>query len=608
MKHSTLKHIIKNIFKFNIRQKLILTYIFIVAVPLSILQVNAFYRVRVMTEKEYINNVNFEVSKLKNDIMKNIEQFIKATQFILNNQEFIEFASTYQERNIEDIYSFKVNVLDKIEYLQYVNFNINRIRFFTNNHFIPEMWPTLYHIERLKNFKFIDKFLSDKKQTSLWKLNNTDILGPPLNSDEKVVSLYTKVTDLVGNLIGIIEVNMKIDEFFASELSRESDNSVTIAISQNGDVIFSKQTPPFLKRLNLSSKKLVELLEDKVKTIESEGIVHFKINKNSAAFIYTYIPVLGVKLYKIILFEELTKKINEITLQMLGQALVLIIISSILIFILITLILKKLRQVILSMRAVENGNFDLSIDIKGDDEIDELAQHFLNMVEKLKILIGEMVRREVAQKDAQIKALQSQINAHFIYNVLENIKMMAEYSENYDVSDAITKLGKMMRYNMSWKRKFVTLKEEIENIQNYISLMNIRYDNEIKLLVNVDNEILNIEVPKLILQPIVENAINYGIEPKGEGGSIFIDGSIIGNYIVISIIDDGLGIEEEKLVAIQTALENDTETECYHGQGIALKNVNERIKLAYGKEFGIKIDSKFGEFTKVTITLPYNRF
>lgn len=608
MDSSKLKRLVRNIFKLNIRQKLILTYVLIVALPLAILQVNAFYRVRIMTEKEYINNVNFEVSKLKNDIVKNVEQFIKATQFILNNQEFIEFVSTYQERSIDEIFSFKVNVLDKIEYLQYVNFNINRIRFFTNNYFIPEMWPTLYQIERLKSFKFIDRFLSDTKQTSLWKLNNTDILGPPLNNEEKVVSLYTKVTDLVGNLIGIIEVNMKVDEFFASELSRESDNSVTIVISDDGDVIFSKQTPAFLKRLNISSKKLIEILEKKSTAQEDEGIVHLKINKNSAAFVYTSIPALNIKLYKLILFDELAQKINGITLQMLGQVLILIIASSILIFILITLILKKLRQVILSMRAVENGNFDVSIDIKGDDEIDELAQHFLNMVEKLKILIGEMVRREVAQKDAQIKALQSQINAHFIYNVLENIKMMAEYSENYDVSDAITKLGKMMRYNMSWKRKFVTLKEEIENIQNYISLMNIRYDKEIKLLVNVDNEILNIEVPKLILQPIVENAINYGIEPKGEGGSIFIDGSIIGNYIVISIIDDGLGIEEEKLVAIQTALENDTEAECYQGQGIALKNVNERIKLAYGKEFGIKIDSKFGEFTKVTITLPYNRF
>jgi len=253
MDSSKIKQLVRSIFKLNIRQKLILTYVLIVALPLTILQVNAFYRVRIMTEKEYISNINFEVNKLKNDIVKNVEQFIKATQFVLNNQEFIEFVSTYQERSVDEIFSFKVNVLDKIEYLQYVNFNINRIRFFTNNNFIPEMWPTLYQIDRLKSFKFIDKFLSDTKQTSLWKLNNTDMLGPPLNSEEKVVSLYTKVTDLVGNLIGIIEVNMKVDEFFASELSRESDNSVTIVISDEGDVIFSKQTPAFLKRLNISS-------------------------------------------------------------------------------------------------------------------------------------------------------------------------------------------------------------------------------------------------------------------------------------------------------------------------------------------------------------------
>ncbi|WPX08915.1 sensor histidine kinase [Anaerocellum danielii] len=607
MYKTTITKFLSKILKLNIRQKLILTYVLIVAIPLSILQVDAFHRVRVFTEKEYVSNITFEMNKLRNDIIKNVEQYIKATQFILNNQEFIEFVSIYQERSVDEIFSFKINVLDKIEYLQYVNFNINRIRFFTNNSFLPEVWPTLYQIDRLKDFKFIDKFLSDQNQTSLWKIDNVDILGPPLNNEEKVVSLYTKVTDLVGNLIGIIEVNMKVDEFFANELTRENSNSVTIALSQSGEVILSKQTPIFLKRLNIDTKKLIQILKQKSKAGTEDGIVHLKINRNSAAFVYSHIPVLGVTIYKLILFDELSNKINRITFQMLAQVLVLIIASSVLIFILITLILKKLRQVILSMRAVENGNFDVSIDVKGDDEIDELAMHFLNMVEKLKILIGETVRREVAQKDAQIKALQSQINAHFIYNVLENIKMMAEYAENYDVSDAITKLGKMMRYNMNWKRKFVTLKEEIENIQNYIALMNIRYDNEIKLLVNVDDEILNYEVPKLILQPIIENAINYGIEPKGEGGSIFIDGSIIGDYIVISIIDDGLGIEEDKLIALQTALENDTESECYQGQGIALKNVNERIKLAYGKEFGIKIESKFGEFTKVTITLPYNR-
>ncbi|WAM33816.1 sensor histidine kinase [Caldicellulosiruptor morganii] len=600
-------NLFKNIFRLNIRQKLILTYVLIVAIPLSILQVNAFYRVRLFTEKEYISNVTFEVEKFRNDINKNVEQYIKATQFILNNQDFIDFVSQYQERNIEDIYSFKVNVLDKIEYLQYVNFNINRIRFFTNNGLLPEVWPTLYQIDRLKNFKFIDQFLSDQKQTSMWKIDNVDLLGPPLNNEEKVVSLYTKVTDLTGHLIGIIEVNMKVDEFFANELSRESNNSAAIILSKSGEIILSNQTPIFLKRLGIDKNKLVQILKQKSKDDEQEGIAYLKINRNSAAFVYTCIPVLGITVYKLILFDELAGKINRITFQMLLQVLILILASSILIFILITLILKRLRQVILSMRAVENGNFDVSIDVKGDDEIDELAMHFMNMVEKLKILIGETVRREVAQKDAQIKALQSQINAHFIYNILENIKMMAEYAENYDVSDAITKLGKMMRYNMNWKRKFVTLKEEIENIQNYIALMNIRYDNEIKLLVNVNEKLLNYEVPKLILQPIIENSITYGIEPKGSGGNIFIDGSIIGDFAVISIIDDGQGIEEDKLSALQAALENDTEAEYYHGQGIALKNVNERIKLAYGKEFGIKVESKFGEFTKVTITLPYAR-
>jgi len=311
-------------------------------------------------------------------------------------------------------------------------------------------------------------------------------------------------------------------------------------------------------------------------------------------------------LYKVVLFDALTQKINQLTIKMLWQVVVLMFISSALIFVIISLILRKLKDIISTMRKVENGDFDVKIEIKGDDEIDELAFHFQKMIERIKVLIVDTVKKELAQKDAQIKALQSQINAHFIYNVLENIKMMAECKEDYEVSDAITKLGKMMRYNMSWKRKFVTLYDELENIKNYVALMNLRFDKEIKLMINIYNEeILNYEVPKLILQPIIENSITYGIEPKGEGGSIFIDANVIGEFLVITIVDDGKGIEEEKLRQIQEAIEKGIDAECYHGQGIALKNVNERIKLTYGKAYGLKIESKENEFTKVTITLPF---
>lgn len=153
-----IKHILKSITKLNVRQKLIFSYILIVAIPISILQINAFQNVKDMTEKEYINNIAFEVEKLKSDIVKNVEQYVKATQFILNNQDFIDFVSIYQERSPEEIFSFKVNVLDEIEYLQYVNFNINRIRFFTNNVFLPETWPVLYQLDRIKNQKYIADF------------------------------------------------------------------------------------------------------------------------------------------------------------------------------------------------------------------------------------------------------------------------------------------------------------------------------------------------------------------------------------------------------------------------------------------------------------------
>jgi len=601
-----IKHILKSVTKLNVRQKLIFSYILIVAIPISILQINAFQNVKDMTEKEYINNIAFEVEKLKSDIVKNVEQYVKATQFILNNQDFIDFVSIYQERSPEEIFSFKVNVLDKIEYLQYVNFNINRIRFFANNVFLPETWPVLYQLDRIKNQRYIADFLDNPQKISLWKIDNTDNLGPPLNNDTKVVSYYTKVIDSVGNLVGIIEVNMLTDEFFANELTRSNRNSVMVAITKNGEIVYNHQLSDFLRTLKIDLKDFKEFLIKKTDVTKNEEIVYFKLGRTSAAFVYTYLPMLDMYLYKVVLFDALTQKINQLTIKMLWQVVVLIFISSALIFVIISLILRKLKDIISTMRKVENGDFDVKIEIKGDDEIDELAFHFQKMIERIKVLIVETVKKELAQKDAQIKALQSQINAHFIYNVLENIKMMAECKEDYEISDAITKLGKMMRYNMSWKRKFVTLYDELENIKNYIALMNLRFDKEIKLMINIYNEeILNYEVPKLILQPIIENSITYGIEPKGEGGSIFIDANVIGEFLVITIVDDGKGIEEEKLRQIQKAIEKGIDAECYHGQGIALKNVNERIKLTYGKTYGLKIESKENEFTKVTITLPF---
>ena len=144
------------------------------------------------------------------------------------------------------------------------------------------------------------------------------------------------------------------------------------------------------------------------------------------------------------------------------------------------------------------------------------------MLDNIQVLMREKIQQEVLVKNTEIKALQNQINAHFIYNVLESIKMMAEIDEKYEISDAITALGELLRYNLKWVSSNVTIREEVAYIRNYIRLMNLRYDFAIILSVNIDDDIYSQSIPKMSLQPIVENAILHGIAELGEDATIYI--------------------------------------------------------------------------------------
>ncbi|WDC85137.1 histidine kinase [Caloramator sp. mosi_1] len=193
--------------------------------------------------------------------------------------------------------------------------------------------------------------------------------------------------------------------------------------------------------------------------------------------------------------------------------------------------------------------------------------------------------------------------------------MLAEIEGKFEISDALTSLGDMMRYNMKWTSEYVVLKEEIEHIKNYIALMNIRFDNKINLNINIDDTVLEQEILKMSLQPIVENSVKYGIKEE-EQLTIDISAFVDLNNIVIIIKDFGKGIEENKLYEINYKINLDDETfnKIYMGNdkifnkrrnnGLGLRNVNQRIKLYYGKEYGIYIESKQNFYTSVTVKLP----
>ena len=270
-------------------------------------------------------------------------------------------------------------------------------------------------------------------------------------------------------------------------------------------------------------------------------------------------------------------------------------------------LLRHLYEILKTIHEVQKGRLEERIEVVSDDEMGELATELNHMLDRIQVLMQENFDRELLAKNSQIRALQNQINAHFIYNVLESIKMMAEIDEEYTISDAVTSLGKLLRYSMRWVNGNVLVSEELEYIQNYIVLINLRFDNEITLSVKLPDELLEQEIPKMSLQPIVENSVLHGLEEMTEDSTIYIKGMIAGEDCIIEVSDAGVGMSEEQVKHLEEKIAGKLEADGGRGHGIGLKNVQDRIHIAFGEKYGLKIYSKEGCYTKVEVRLPIRR-
>lgn len=286
---------------------------------------------------------------------------------------------------------------------------------------------------------------------------------------------------------------------------------------------------------------------------------------------------------------------------------VMLMIIAVLIFLInyiVGFLLRSFYDILKSVRVIQKGDLSVRIENCRNDEIGELGTQINKMLDHMEQLMKENIDREILAKNSQILALQNQINAHFIYNVLESIKMMAEINEEYAISNAITSLGTLLRYSMKWESNNVLVEEEIEYIRNYLALINLRFDYEISLSLKIPEEVLKQEIPKMSLQPIVENAICHGIEELAEDTNIYIKGMVSGEDCIIEVTDAGRGMSEEEVEKLKKRIAGEVETSGGAGNGIGLKNVQDRIRMSFGEKYGIEINSKLGCYTKITVRVP----
>ncbi|MEN8077983.1 sensor histidine kinase [Clostridioides difficile] len=254
-----------------------------------------------------------------------------------------------------------------------------------------------------------------------------------------------------------------------------------------------------------------------------------------------------------------------------------------------------------SVKRFESGESDIDILVDGSYEVRHLAKAIKSMVNQMHVLMDNIVKEQEAKRKSELNALQAQINPHFLYNTLDSIIWMIE-NENYDGAiKMVTALAKLFRISLSKGKNIIPLRDEIEHVRNYLTIQSIRYKNKFEYFIECDENTLNLCSIKLIIQPLVENAIKHGMEFMDGEGEVVIKAYIKESDLFIDVIDNGFGMTQENAEAIL----NGTAQVKGKGSGIGLKNVNERIKIYFGDNYGLSIFSELDEGTTVRIHMPY---
>lgn len=264
----------------------------------------------------------------------------------------------------------------------------------------------------------------------------------------------------------------------------------------------------------------------------------------------------------------------------------------------ITSPIRKLNEV---TRQVAEGNLEVRSDVQTGDEVGVLSDSLNTMIDKINELLDQVTKEQVRLRKAEFELLQSQINPHFLYNTLDAIIWLAEAGEQKKVVSMVRSLSEFFRTSLNRGKEIILVKEELQHVRSYLEIQQVRYQDILQYEIDVPEELGKYLIPKITIQPLVENALYHGIKNKRGSGKIYIRGRKEENNLIIEIEDDGIGISKERLWQVREGIQKKILT----GKDIyGLYNVHERIRLNFGEEYGIDIQSIYGEGTLVRVLLP----
>ncbi|MBY0218504.1 sensor histidine kinase [Paenibacillus illinoisensis] len=566
----------------SFRSKLFLVFVLVTIIPMMLLVYFSFELTKSkLTEQLYINMMNSTAQ-----IAKNLENKLDSYEHIsasiyLDNRLANYLTTEYQDDpSYLDVYNYIGNRIDTIM-AAYPDFDSAFI--YSNN---PSLPKDNYYIKPITP-EVQETELVQKLQQSY---GNIIHLSSPQTTDGPAMFTLARLLNNNSNQYPYGMLVFQISESVIYSLMEKEAGGKDIFIMNDQGVILSSADK------KLINTRLPELLDP-----------HFD-DSLSGRFDTTYHGVKALAVYNtlkngwktvsIFPYESIIKDAKSLSQLIIKVSLAFIGVALLLIYITASLFSKRIRTLIRMIRRIERGDFTPTHEEQlGSDEIGQLHFAFQQMTIRLRSLITEVYQKELQSKEAELDLLQAQINPHFLYNTLGSISSLAIKHQDPQIQDMVLHLAKFYRISLNKGKSVLTINEELKLTQSYNAIQLIRFKGQLNFIYTIDQAILPYSTVKLALQPFVENAIIHAVWNQETPLNIHIKGGFENDSIILSVMDDGMGMSRETLLSL---------LEDKPGRGYGISNVDRRIKLKFGENYGVHVYSRLGAGTTVQITLPQN--
>lgn len=568
---------------FPLQIKILLLSLFVVIIPITTFGIISFNQTsQIMQQKISLSNMN-TVEQIGNNIEFIVQNVHDISLYLIQNENVRTYFHLQGNESIDTIYHNKLKIESDLQQLISPKIFIDSIYIKGVNNL--ELNTADHRNELSPNTVSRSAELYGKP---IWYLDTVyDYKNRPIKVLSMVRSIYD--TSNITRKLAVMKINVNADAFYNIYKDKMIVESDEFFVLDNNDTIISAT----------SSNKVGDTFDYSMfsKSRLNSDMGYFQIKFKGLVYLVTYYKFgnNGWKIINIVPLKQLLKDNTKVQDDLIITIIICFAVCTAIITFFSGRILARLKKLSKLMGKVENEDFDVYIEPKGNDEITRLYHSFNRMSAKLKELIQKVYSVQLKQREAELMALQAQINPHFLYNTLDNIYWMGRMEKAFETSKMVEALSKLFRQSLNNGEETTKVRNEIDHIRNYIIIQQIRYKDKITFSLNVEDDTLDYLTIKFVLQPLVENAIVHGCRDQDKCGMIDISVFKENGKLLFKVEDNGVGVDLDE---INRLLE-----EPDGKRGMAIKNVNDRIQLFFGDEYGLKFIKKENG-TTVIVTQP----